>query len=111
MSVINKIMGLKDLPIWLKTAFIFTIISFVLFLVSFVVYLNMASEPHNMAPFAFFFYGLTTYPTILLLMLLPLEGTVTEIITLLMAGIINWFLIGAIIGWIVGKIKYPRAVK
>ena len=102
-------MAWNDLPIWLKFAIVFSIVNTILFLVSLYNYSNATKEVYNdMSPFAFLIYGLTTYPTILLFMLFSGKGKIAEIITLFFAGIINWFIIGALIGWIVGKIKSKK---
>ena len=101
-------MILKNKPIWLRWAVIFSLISISFFLVSLFIYLPHINE--NNPPFIFIPFALTAYPILSLwLMLYPFKGKAAELVGLFIAGTINWFLVGAILGWIVGKIR-PKKI-
>jgi hypothetical protein len=103
-------MAWKNLSTWLKFGIVFAIINVAVFLFYLIAITNMPNA--NAVPggaaqgLAWIPYTISTYPTILILMkILPFKGSVAELFLLLISGIINWFLIGSLIGYVVGKIK------
>lgn len=101
-------MSWKDLSYWLKGGIIASIICVLFFLVSFCFYISANTNPLNEAIWAFFFFFLSTYPTYFLLMGIIAKTRTFEILLIFVAGIINLFIIGALIGWIVGKVKEKK---
>ena len=106
-------MAWKNLSTWLKFGIVFAIINVAVFLFFLIAITNMPNA--NAVPggaaqgLAWIPYAISTYPTILILMtIFPFKGNVAEISLLFISGIINWFVIGSIIGYVVGKIKSKK---
>jgi len=86
----------KDLPTWLKFGIVFSIID-----VIFIILGLITSSPKEADLMVLHFVQI---PLTLIASLFG-DGIIQSFTLLILGGLAIWFLIGAIIGWIVGKIK------
>ena len=89
-------MGWNKLPTWVKGGIILAILDLIL-----VLFAIISSHPFDAQIIAL---GMVQFPFYLLLGLFDFSFT-QNIYTLAFGGLLVWFIIGSIIGWIVGKIK------
>ncbi len=106
-------MGWKNWPYWVKGGLIFTIlvllVTFIIGLIAVISYSNILFSGKDI--FLIYFIIIYLFPSYSLLNVLKhspgsfLEG---DIITAIISSSIIWFLIGALIGFIIGKIKQKK---
>jgi len=89
-------MGWKELPAWIKGGIILGVLDIIL-----VLYVIISSHPLDAQLLAL---GIVQFPSLFLFSWLGQNYT-QNIYIISLGGILTWFLIGAIIGWIVGKIR------
>ncbi len=89
--------------IWLKWAISFSVISFLFFLVSLILHLVVKGD--NSYSFVFIPYFLMTAPLSFIIEHLPIRGEFALLSIVLIMGLINSFVEGAIIGYAIEKIK------
>ncbi len=106
-------MGWKNWPYWLKGGLIFTmlvlLVTFIIGLIAVISYSNIPFSGKDI--FLIYFIIIYLFPSYSLLNVLKsspgsfLEG---NIITAIITSSVIWFLIGALIGFVIGKIKSSR---
>ena len=99
-------MGWKGWSYWLKGGFILGAINVVLSLISLM--MSASAEDSISKAFAFFWIALIDYPAFKLaqsFLSSSFDSAFGAFLIAIIFGTIQWFLIGTILGWIVGKIK------
>ncbi|MEI6731272.1 MAG: hypothetical protein WCK90_01185 [archaeon] len=100
-------MSWKDLPNWLKGGIIVTLIGLIIFLLSSVCYQTKCREPAQGCQ-DYFNYAFCSYSNKIIVTvdfsINPLINSFAPIIAFI-GTIAIYFIIGAIIGWILGKFK------
>lgn len=106
-------MGWKNWSYWLKGGIVAVIISIILLIIPFLLFLFITVDGYIGTIFFYIYFislRISIFPAFLMRFVQGASDSSAINVTMLIViiSLITWFVIGAIIGWIYGKIKLKR---